>query len=213
MPLKKDDLAMITRHKLMINTQWLRYDKHKEGPLINHRSVKGAILAIEKEYKDLENLLFDAVVGLDEEQQLEHLNEWITYSDMQLEMIAAAWDFYNDSIVKAASARLEALRDTIVNEIGTVQERLTTDTASGPNGEHKTLNKVQVRLYNKEIAELKLRICPGMDEALENLCQKDIANAATHINAHTGNMKMVTDPFLKLQADFASKKFADVSFP
>ena len=57
MPLKKDDLAMIQRYKTKINTEWKLYDKYKESPNANHRMVKGTILAIQREYKDLESCL------------------------------------------------------------------------------------------------------------------------------------------------------------
>ena len=81
MPLKKDDLAMIQRYKTKINTKWKLYEKYREGPNSNHRMVKGAILAIQKEYKDLESFLHGLMVDLNEEQQEVQADEWITYSD------------------------------------------------------------------------------------------------------------------------------------
>ena len=96
MPLKKDDLAMIQRYKTKINTEWKLYDKYKESPNANHRMVKGAILAIQKKYKDLEGFLYGVMVDLNEEQQEVQVDEWITYSDEQQEMLAAAWNVYNN---------------------------------------------------------------------------------------------------------------------
>ena len=221
MALKREDQAVIDKHKLLIETEWRRFNKHKEGAHVSARSAKAAILAVQREYDAIEAVYMRAMLALNEEQQHQQMDLWITYSDTQQEKLAQAWTTHNamegaeveadpsNSITAAASARLDSVRDILVEEIASLAQRLQADTAAGEDGEEKTLSKLQARLYNKQISELKLRIWPGMDEALENLCQKDLNNAAQYHAAHPANMKAVSEPFIKLAADYASKKFAE----
>ena len=220
MPLKREDQATVERIKLLIRTEWKRYDKHKEGAHVSARSTKAAIMAIQNHYNEVEAVYMRAMLSLSQQQQDEQMDQWITYSDMQQEKLAQAWNVYNamegaeeetdpnTSVTLAATAKLTSIRDVIVSEIGDLAERLAADTGFDANGEEKVLSKLQARLYSKQIAELKLRIWPGMDDALENLCQKDISNAGKYHEKHPANMKMVSAPFLKLATDYAGKKFA-----
>ena len=48
---------------------------------------------------------------------------------------------------------------------------------------------------------------PGAEDQVDPV--DSLVNMATYHNTHPGNMKMATDPFMKLKTDIASKKFAD----
>ena len=228
MPGRREDEALVVQLKLRITTEFKRFEKNRDAinagrapgaaarPL---RGVKAPLEQIRANLTDLEVVIMRLLALMQDQEQATYMDNWITYSDTMENKVVAAWAEYDamdgavpdvnphTTIVKAALKKVESHTQQTINEIANCSQLLTEDTAVGDDGEPKILNKLQARVYSQKISTIKLMIWPGMADALEELCKKDINKADDYHEQNTDRMASVVVPFNKLMADYAGKKF------
>ena len=224
MPPLRELQAAMEQSKVAVQAQFVKFNKYKEGTNRNHSTALAALNKAQAELDILENKAYAYIAALPEAEREAATTDWVDYSDTCETFITRGFQHHatmeNAQVpvpieppaviaTRAEERKLAAHKQQVLDEIADCQEKLNEDTQAAADGPAPVLSKIQARVYNKRLGEIKLMIWPEYQNILANLCTININGAGDYHDAHAVNMKDLTKAFNTLLASYAGKSFAD----